>query len=251
MGLITWEMLYSHIKPKKVKYVQSIVSYLDILGFRELVRTRKPGEISRLLRILSESVKPETVFKSEKIKSTKFSDTVIRTVPATPQNFAFELRSILGAQVALIPEGIPIRGAITIGEVVQSWRIVYGPGVIRAYDLERVKGSPPRIIVDQKALDFFGPAIETGGLSSKVSCLLRKEGAISYINYLGACEREFNVPDQEYSIFLGLHRDLIRKGLAKYEANSAVLSKYQWLRDYHNSIVEEEVEADLYRHFRA
>jgi hypothetical protein len=250
MGFTTWEMLYSHIKPKSVKYVPSVVSYLDILGFRELIKTRKPGEISRLLRILSESVKPGTVFKDENIRSTKFSDTVIRTVPATPQNFALELRSILGAHLALIPEGILIRGAVTVGEAVRSWGIVYGPGVIKAYDLERVAGAPPRIIVDGEALTFFAAAIEKEGLSPEVACMLRKEGSKSYIDYLGACEREFNVPEQEYSTFLELHRDLIRDGLTKHPANDGLLSKYLWLRDYHNRILEEQFGTDLYQHLR-
>src|SRR5258708_18191832 len=118
MGFATWELLYRHLKPGKVRYTRSIVSYLDILGFRELVETRTAGEISRILRILAESVEPDPIFKSERIQFTRFSDTVIRSMPETrhyPHNFIFELRSILHAQIALIPQGIPIRGAVTIG----------------------------------------------------------------------------------------------------------------------------------------
>jgi hypothetical protein len=121
MGFATWELLYRHLKPGRVRYTRSIVSYLDILGFRKLIETRTAGEISRILRILAESVEPDPIFKSERIQFTKFSDTVIRSMPETkyyPHNFIFELRSILHAQIALIPQGIPIRGAVTIGDIV-------------------------------------------------------------------------------------------------------------------------------------
>jgi hypothetical protein len=127
---------------------------------------------------------------------------------------------------------------------------VYGPAVVRASDLERVPGSPPRIIVDEEALTLFAPAIEKEGLSSELAYLLEKDGSTSYIDYLSACEREFNVPEQEYSIFLELHRDLIREGLTKYAADSGILSKYQWLRDYHNRTLQKQFGADLCRHLR-
>jgi hypothetical protein len=83
-----------------VEYARSIVSYLDILGFRELIETKTAGEISRILRILTESVKPDGISSSQGLRFTKFSDTVIRSVPLArcyPHNFIFELRSILYA----------------------------------------------------------------------------------------------------------------------------------------------------------
>ena len=241
MGSTTWE-LYTRFKPKKVKYLRSIVSYLDILGFRELIETRKAGEISRLLRILAESVKPDPMFASEKIKFTKFSDTVIRSIPLTkyyPRNFVFELRSVLNAQIALISEGVPLRGAVTIGEIVQSWGIVYGAAVVNAYNLENQKESPPRIVVDEEALAQVRPAIDEANLRQELAGLLRTDGSTTYLDYLRACEFEFNVPEQEYSLFLKIHRDFVRNGLIKYAAVPKVLSKYQWLKDYHEQTLIE------------
>jgi hypothetical protein len=50
---------------RKVKYVQSVLCYLDILGFQSLIEEKSAGEISRILRVLAESVKPDIdpVFK--------------------------------------------------------------------------------------------------------------------------------------------------------------------------------------------
>lgn len=236
----TWEMLYSLPAPKKVRYERSVVSYVDILGFGELIKSREAGEISKILRILAESVKPYPGIDSKKICFTKFSDTVIRTIPVSvsyPHNFVSELRHLIYAQMALIPLGVPIRGAVTVGEVVQSWDVVYGPAVIEAYTLERRSGSPPVISVGEDALKKIMPDLLKEGLSHELKPLIRSEGSGVYLDYLTACEAELNVPDQEYPIFLKLHRDFIRNGLTMYARDENILKKYQWLRDYHERVI--------------
>jgi hypothetical protein len=246
--MATWELLYGNVSPKPVRYTQSIISYLDILGFRELVETKTAGEISQVLRILAESVEPSQMFKSEKIQFTKFSDTVIRSMPAAkhyPRNFLFELRSIMYAQIALIPRGITVRGAVTVGDIVQSWKVVYGPGVVRAYELESRKGSPPRIVVDEEALSRLQPAIDKEQLGGELDGLIRREGSTIYLDYLRACEHELNVPEQEYPMFLALHRDLIRKGLAKGAVHPFLLPKYEWLKEYHERTLQERFGRDI------
>ncbi len=250
--MATWELLYNNVVPKRVQYTRSIISYLDILGFRDLIESRSAGEISQILTILAESVEPSSMFKNEKIQFTKFSDTVIRSMPESkhyPRNFLFELRSILYSQIALIPRGITVRGAVTIGEIVQSWKVVYGRGVIRAYELESMKDSPPRIVIDNDALSSVRPAIEREDLTEELDGLIRTEGSMTYLDYLRACEGELNVPEQEYSMFLRHHRDLIRSGLQEQAARPGVLRKYEWLKDYHQRTLEDrfgqEIPADL------
>jgi hypothetical protein len=248
--MATWELLYSDVLPRRVRYTRSIVSYLDILGFRELIETKSAGEISRILRILAESVQPNSMFKDEKIQFTKFSDTVIRSMPEAkhyPKNFTFELRSILHAQIALIPRGITVRGAVTIGDIVQSWKIVYGPAVVRAYELESRKNSPPRIVVDSEALSSLRSGSGGEAISKDLEELVRTEGGVSYLDYLSACEGELNVPEQEYPLFVKHHRDLIRRGLEKYAGRPSILAKYEWLKGYHERVLRERFGREIPR----
>jgi len=250
--MATWEILYNNVSPKSVRYERAVISYLDILGFRDLIETQSAGEISKILRILGESIKPDPLFKSENIAFTKFSDTVIRSIPKPddPQTFLFELRSILHAQIALIPRGITVRGAITIGEIVQSWSVVYGKGVVRAYELESAKDSPPRIVIDSDALASLRPAIELNNLEDELNSVTKVEDDITFLDYLNALERELNVPEQEYPMFLELHRDLIRSGLKKYAERPKILRKYEWMESYHRAVLAERFGADIPRHLQ-
>jgi hypothetical protein len=229
--MATWELLYSTVVPKTVQYKRSIVSYIDILGFRDLIESKPAGEISKILLILAESVEPDPLFKSARVRFTKFSDTVIRSTPFSlrkPQKFIFELRHILHSHIALIPQGIIVRGAVTIGDVVQSWKVVYGKGLVWAYELESKKDSPPRIVIDSDVvaklrLNFEN---EENGELNRLLRTVRTDDSVTYLDYLRACEIELNVPEQEYPLFLRLHRDLIRSCLRMYADRLSVLQKY-------------------------
>jgi hypothetical protein len=247
MDLATWESWYRRPKTEVVEYTRSIVSYLDILGFQELIRTRTAGEISRILRILAESIRPHPKDEPAKIVYTRFSDTVIRSIQKGSASYlVYELKSILRAQVALIPLGVAIRGAVTIGDMVQSWKIVYGPAVVRAYQLESIPGGPPRIAIDDDALNLLQPGLDEI-LVSKLD-LAKRDGNEIYLDYLKACEVELNVQVDEYLRFLEIHRDFIRRNLAKYADKPDVLAKYQWLRNYHESTLQDKFGLDIPPH---
>jgi hypothetical protein len=53
--MASWDLLFRAVIPKRVKYTRSIISYLDILGFQDLIEKKTAGEMSQLLRILAES----------------------------------------------------------------------------------------------------------------------------------------------------------------------------------------------------
>ena len=217
---------------KTVRYVKSVVSYIDILGFRQLIETKSAGEISRLLRILATSVRPDPFFKPNPIRFTKFSDTVIRSIPATGgghNNLLFEVQNILNAQVTMVSEGVFLRGVITVGEIVQSWGIVYGPAVVRAYDLESQKGAPPRVVLDESVHKL--PPIIGGALD--YALMVTGDGRTAYIDYLCGAQWVFK-REKEYFTFLRKHRDLVRNGLSKFALAPSVLPKYEWLREYHD-----------------
>ncbi len=103
------------------------------------------------------------------------------------------------------------------------------------------------MVVDDVLLTLIRPDMEKENLGSELDCLIRRDGPTTYLDYLRACEIELNEPVQEYPMFLTLHRDLIRRGLTKHSTQPDILSKYQWLRDYHEQTLNERFDAETAR----
>jgi hypothetical protein len=67
---------------------------------------------------------------------------------------------------------------------------------------------PARIIAEREAQSCLKPALENEAFDSTLDGFERARGLTAYLDFLSACERELNVPEQEYPIFLALHRVL-------------------------------------------
>jgi hypothetical protein len=120
-----------------VKYSLHLITYLDILGFRQIIKHKSPGDISRMIRLVREAAAPDSEDKEElKQRFEHFSDLIIVTTPVySPANVELpiglvfaELLHLVITQMRLISEGILVRGALTAGDLVKSWNVVYGPG---------------------------------------------------------------------------------------------------------------------------
>jgi hypothetical protein len=200
-----------------------------------------------MLRILKESVAPsERARKNLHFHIQHFSDLAVRVLPVLGDggggDFFFELLNLVHVQKSLIENEIFIRGGITFGEIVQSWGLLYGPGLIRAYELEQ-EAEYPRILVDPTVLRNLRklPKLWNADHDFKtemeyINQLIAKDtDGKHFVDYLRAIETEFDYPEVGYPSFLDFHRDRIVAGLDGFRLNSRVLSKYSWLSHYHNS----------------
>jgi hypothetical protein len=236
---------------KKVTYSFSIITYLDVLGFRNLIVNRSAGEMSRVVRILKERTKhDEEVAKLHGMKFFNFSDTAIRITPIyTPLNIKdpfgylfLEVLNLVYVQCDLILQKIILRGALSIGDIVKSWGVVYGPGLVEAYELEQ-RASNPRIIIDPTAFKHLrtNPALRAHDYEEEykaITNLLRKdEDGLWFVDYLRSIETEMDFPEEDYPKFVRKHADLIADGLIRHRLNKKVVRKFKWLQKYHNSTV--------------
>jgi len=136
----------------KVEYEPMLVSYVDILGFGELIRTKTAGEISRILRIFNEETAPPNLKRHDHIpdlpqqEQVSFSDLIMTCTPLRKRGnrgvvFNQFLRLIHAQSVLLIDEGILIRGGIAIGPATKSYRKYFG--WLRVYHDRTVKALKP------------------------------------------------------------------------------------------------------------
>jgi hypothetical protein len=239
-----------------VNYDRSILTYTDILGFRELIATRSSGEISRLIRIVRDVIQPRRFRSSipqlHEDDFRNFSDLcLIRRViarkgkfPAIGQVPAQILHMVHVQTILLVDEGILLRGGITVGDVALSYGQLFGPAVIRGYELESQVAKFPRIVVGQEVLDEVkqNPVLWIHDRDTElqaVTDLLRRDCDGEYfVDYLRVVESEMNDPTQ-YAGFLEKHKEIIEKGLRRYKANTSVLPKYKWLREYYRQTLKD------------
>ena len=119
----------------------------------------------------------------------------------------------------------------------------FGPAYQKSYKLER-KAVYPRIVVDEELVKSVYDAFMQRELLDSKETHRELEGVISkdeddmyFVDYLSiynnACEHYIEVLQ-----FLQTHRDLIINRLREFSGIPDIVSKYWWMRRYHNYYVE-------------
>ncbi|PAP98618.1 hypothetical protein LRP31_33435 (plasmid) [Mesorhizobium mediterraneum] len=236
------------------------MSFIDVLGFRNLLETRHAYDIRDVLLQLREFTAPVEELPIRRVKEPRLlsrafadsvSDAVVRVrVFDTQYNdgaFFHELLDLLHAQVECIGHGVVIRAGVAVGKAhvgLDGKGPVFGPAMVRAYEIETDEAVHPRILVDEAAYQSF---LDDARLRQQdhdleeelrhVDRLLRVDAdGKRFIDYLGASESEFDDP-AGYFVFLERHAELVRGKLAA--TSGRVREKFEWLAGYHNSIVDE------------
>jgi len=241
------------MKKRHMEYEVALVTYIDILGFRELVETKTAGDISRIIRIVKETVQPyrfkTKLERTDNENFVNFSDLSITSVPLRrrsqiPRGRIFwQLMHLIHAQSSLIfDESIVIRGGVTVGKIAKSYGQLYGPAVVRAYELESQIARYPRIIVGR---EVFEELDDNAGLwvhdhdteIEGVHSLLREgDDGQFYVDYLRVMREELL---EHYDAFLSHHQSLIAERLERYSTNANVRFKYEWMDHYQRSTLIE------------
>lgn len=189
---------------------------------------------------MQEATRPaEQATREYEIQYQNFSDlcviaTPIKTGVRSPKSKGLlfdELLGLVHAQVELLNEGIFVRGAVTIGPLVRSYRVLYGPGLIAAYRSEQAVARNPRIIVTPETFEQLKkePALWAHDLESEIESIDKLTSTdmygVKFIDYLQAIEEEFDTPESDYPEFLKQHKELIEQNLVKYSASKSVPRK--------------------------
>ncbi len=240
-------------------YEPCIVSFIDVLGFRDLLTTRHAHDIRDILLKLRKFTTPDSEAPPRRMKDARLysrtfvdsvSDAVIRVRVYNTQYrdgaFFHELLNLIHAQIQCVDSGVVIRGGIAIGNAhvgIDGKGPVFGPAMVRAYEVESTEAVHPRIVLDQNVYETFisddrlhreGHSIGTE--INYVKKFLRTDSdGLRFLDYLAGSESEFDHPG-EYFNFLEKHAELIRDKLKTTKDN--VRAKFEWLATYHNSVIK-------------
>lgn len=252
-----------------VAYEDRLCLFIDILGFKHHVEesekaidkdaktSYRPFTVARLhsaLSVIDRAMTFEIDGISNRNKTTKkvtqFSDSVVASYRMDEKSALFDmLYDIYLLQVELIGRGIFIRGAITIGKLYHDDKLVFGPALVEAAELEKL-AMYPRVILSQDVIDQ-GKSKHATHHSSKdeeksIMSLLKQDlDGMFFIDYFGISPGEF---DEEWDgLFQHLTelRELIKQ-LSYSTRNPSIKLKHSWLRQKFNEIAR-PLEQSRYR----
>jgi hypothetical protein len=140
-------------------YEDRLLAFFDILGFRKLIDTtlndaKKSVDILQVLAGLDSAFER---FRSGDLSLTLFSDTICISY-RMPPNFASFCFGLSLVVTSLLSLGYLVRGSMVRGLLYHRGNVIFGPCLIRAYDLEQRVAIFPRIVIDPRLrTDFTDP----------------------------------------------------------------------------------------------
>jgi hypothetical protein len=242
-------------------YSQALVSYIDILGFADLIKeseTTADG-VAKIVRLLT-TMKDEFSIggrvhrrpdgRTEKIfQSFNFSDLIVRTtrIPNGADIGAYldwELFYLGEKQLSLAIEGHLVRGGISIGPlfVGSENKILFGPTLVRAYKLESERAVYPRMLVDASLKKKAEQDNYDQGWKGYVH---RGEDGEYFLDYLfGSVLTGLAVPADDPRPLIEQHRNMIAEKIQNevQQKDERTRQKYRWLALYHNSAMRRLVD---------
>lgn len=254
-----------------MNYENRIVAFIDILGFKELIRKsesdlkiietlnttlqylktwERPNQWNLNYVEIEESTQRKGIEKFDlknRTNVTTFSDSIVVSVKIEENNINEMLSSMIanlsymGAE--LMKNGILIRGAITIGKLIHNDNgTVFGTALIEAYELESKCSKYPRIIISNRLIK----RLNYPDVNKKSEYLYNQyfqrfsDGCVGFhqmiffqvMNSLTGITNEMRKKD------LNIIRKVIIDGLDNSFENPDVFEKFKWLqKQYQNLII--------------
>lgn len=228
---------------KPYYYEQRVVCFIDILAFSKRIKETTEGNSysKQLLQdtcdALYELNKYKTIIERTSsitgIQITQFSDSIVISFPYSDgHTYLYNIiRAIKYIQVSMLSRHyILMRGGIVIGDLIHTDKILVGPAMISAYEIESKCAFSPRIVLDPTVVKRFNS--EKGKLSKKAANkykLIQKDyDDTSYIDYFDVEEKEILNNEREYLDYYTQMCEMIADNIN--DTNMAIRMKYLWMR---------------------
>ena len=251
-----------------IKYEQRVVAFIDILGFKEIIKNsnidlekvqlifdvlnwfksfEQPESWSSEFVEIEESAQLKDVKKfnvENDIVCTSFSDSILISLKISDDNIN-ELVSNLVSNLSFIGSilfqtGILWRGGISLGNLYHNSNgIVFGDGLIKSYELESKLAIFPRIILSKDLISKLNyPYYSKRERYPYHNYLERFEDGCVGFHQLKFAEAmtQFLNDDEKLISLLNKYKKTIIDGLdANFETPDIYL-KFKWLKDTYNKL---------------
>jgi hypothetical protein len=233
-------------------YIDRYCAFIDILGFRDLVRSlggdnSKFETLRTLLTKIHSPENPATKSWHIDFRAQSISDAVAISTLANDTGLLHLFIAIENLAVELLREGYLVRGALVKGKLHQDDKMVFGEALIRAYELERTVVRFPRVMITRDVMqdidkfsstaffnrsDVYQPRIEQGDDGPYYVHILR--GVASSIAKLQL--ENINLPPEKHHSLeeFAKLQAVIQTRLDESTDNPRHFEKVQWFARYWN-----------------
>lgn len=198
-----------------------LVAFIDILGFKEMVRhdtetsNGKQKYIDKLYQLHTQTKDLEKTHPE--IQVFQFSDSVVISLPYNANQFMEFCQIIANYQYHLFLSGILCRGGISYGKHFSSDSFMFSAGMIDAYYLESKAAVTPRIVISHDLIELIFP---DNAICTKL--IIKENDSLYFVSYFHNKDM-----DKTYTAL----KSIIPNEL---HTNASIRQKQIWLVDYYN-----------------
>ena len=225
---------------------ETTLAFIDILGFKEKLKTKALSEIIKLLNDIKQADNSNKYLKMVGVETKLFSDSLIVFAQLTEQRHVTAFYVYLSIVIARVHKlgDVVTRGYVSCGDHYSDNDFWISKAFVEAHTCEAKYSVHPRVIIGQSAINnvskIYPEFLKPGHLK-------RDSDGYWFINYL-MCIDEAYTPN-EHNIIANLGGNNITLSLKEHKATileglknqKAVISKYLWLANYHNSHVIDHI----------
>lgn len=160
-----------------VNYEDRAILFVDILGWKDELKRKSADEIHRILspfiqqgneyneqqreRIRQRVAEDDRLSSNLQYMSVQvsfFSDCLVCSMPS---EFASRLCNRASHIIRdFLTEGFLVRGGLSAGELYHKDQIVFGPALVRAYEIENKEAIFPRVLIDSSLINRLNEDLE-------------------------------------------------------------------------------------------
>ena len=256
------ESLYPEKVRHNISYKESIVVYLDILGFQSLIndtysiQKRRQNKQAiykiysalQIIRSILEIDSQNNLNPNYFVMS--FSDCIVISFPKARKNQLLDsLYLIQNLLINLNHKGIIIRGGIAKGLIYYNTesKMIFGPGLVEAYLLESSAAHYPRVILSHDIIDIC-KANTTDYDEDEIDLYLKDiltpdTDDMFYIDYFKPLAGDFDNIPYDYSSQLSKTKKIIISGMKN--TRPGIKIKYLWMKKKYNGMLK-RIQSDKY-----
>ncbi|MDW3094610.1 MAG: hypothetical protein R8G33_02940 [Gammaproteobacteria bacterium] len=243
-------------------YEERYIAFLDILGFSNLVKESLDEKVgtNRIYEIIK-TFQEQKYFLNEIMpvggdnpRVYMFSDSICLTVAPTAKGLKRLFDIIFVLNNSLIHNSVLLRGSIVQGRLYEKDSIIFGPGLVEAYEAESKAAKYPRVLIsnsiykESQSIDYIVTGREPMPLSARTR---RDFDGLYHLNWLCHFCIKRNPSSRGVPTIMTAPlnykwiKENIESGLIEAKDRTDILLKWQWLASYFNEVIATGEELDI------